>query len=152
MGRIFFTIWNNFSKINVSVKDVGRIIGGKVQYNIDQGIFQNACAIRMSYALNYSGITINRSPRWATSSGKDKKWYIFKVADLISFIEANLGKPDITIKSNIDIKSFKDKKGLIVFNVGWDDATGHATLWNGTGCSDSCYFQQASEAMLWELK
>lgn len=83
---------------------------------------------------------------------KIKKWYIFKVADLISFIEANLGKPDITIKSNIDIKSFKDKKGLIVFNVGWDDATGHATLWNGTGCSDSCYFQQASEAMLWELK
>lgn len=57
----FVTMWTNFARINVSVKDVGKKIGGKVQYNIDQGIFQNACAIRMSYALNYSGVPVFRS-------------------------------------------------------------------------------------------
>ncbi|EMQ4855113.1 type VI secretion system amidase effector protein Tae4 [Morganella morganii] len=148
----FFSMWSNFSKINVSVKEVGSKIGGKVQYNIDKGIFENACAIRMSYALNYSGTNVNRSSRWATSSGNDKKWYIYKVVDLISFLEHTFGKPDITIKSGVNMNAFKNKKGIIVFNVGWRDATGHATLWNGTDCSDSCYFQQAGEAMLWELK
>ena len=43
-----------------ALNEVGKKIGGKVQYNIDQGIFQNACAIRMSYALNYSGVPVFR--------------------------------------------------------------------------------------------
>ncbi|WP_195432895.1 type VI secretion system amidase effector protein Tae4 [Morganella morganii] len=147
----FVTMWTNFARINVSVKEVGKKIGGKVQYNIDQGIFQNACAIRMSYALNYSGVPVSRSPRWATSSGADKKWYIFKVADLIDFLESALGAPDMTAKSKKEMEAFQGKKGLVVFNVSWEDATGHATLWDGSGCSDTCYYQSASEAKLWIL-
>ena len=46
------------SKVN-SVSAVGTHIGGKVDHNINnltpaQGKFENACAIRMSYALNNS--------------------------------------------------------------------------------------------------
>ncbi|WP_435343159.1 T6SS effector amidase Tae4 family protein [Morganella morganii] len=47
--------------------------------------------------------------------------------------------------------SFSGKKGLVVFNVSREDATGHATLWDGSGCSDTCYYQSASEAKLWIL-
>ena len=50
-----------YDDIGKSVPAVGKLIGGKVNYNINnltpaQGQFQNACAIRMSYVLNQSGI------------------------------------------------------------------------------------------------
>jgi len=65
---------NEFAKINVGVSEVGKIIGGKVDYNINQltlqqGRFENACAIRMSYALNNSGLEIPHIPSH-TVSGK----------------------------------------------------------------------------------
>lgn len=148
----FETMWANFARINVSVKEVGNRIGGKVQYNIDQGIFQNACAIRMSYALNYSGVPIQPDSRWDTSSGADKKRYIFKVSHLIKFLKSTLGNPDITVKSKADMSALQGEKGLVVFNVSWSDATGHATLWDGSGCSDKCYYESASEVKLWILK
>lgn len=149
----FKTMWTNFQYVNVSVKEVGKKIGGKVQQNIDSEIFQNACAIRMSYALNYSGFPINRDSRWSTSSGADKKWYIFKVTDLIRFLECNFGKPDIITKSTTNMSQFSGVKGLLVFNVSiWSDASGHATLWDGSKCSDHCYFDDANEVKMWKLK
>ena len=46
-----------YEKSGKTVSGVGKTIGGKVDYNInsltpEQGAFQNACAIRMSYVLN----------------------------------------------------------------------------------------------------
>ncbi len=47
----------------------------------------------------------------------------------------------------------KAKKGIIFFEVDeWDDASGNATLWDGTICSDKCYFPLSKKVMLWELK
>ena len=41
-----------FSEVkDLSVSEVGEKIGGKVKLNIKNGTFQNACAIRMSYAF-----------------------------------------------------------------------------------------------------
>lgn len=68
----FNVVRSNFNKINVSVAEVGKIIREKVQANIDAGTFTNACAIRMSYTLNYSGIHIIRNTTWRTLSGADK--------------------------------------------------------------------------------
>ena len=39
---------------NKSAKDVFAEIGGKVKLNYDIGVFKNACATRISRALNYS--------------------------------------------------------------------------------------------------
>ncbi|WP_281257537.1 T6SS effector amidase Tae4 family protein [Mixta gaviniae] len=48
---------------------------------------------------------------------------------------------------------FKGLNGILIFIVdSWSDASGHATLWNGSLCSDHCYFPQASKAALWVLK
>lgn len=50
------------------------------------------------------------------------------------------------------------KKGIILFVVsGWPDATGHATLWNGSACYDHCYFNEpgarykTDKANFWSL-
>ncbi len=154
----FQTMWHNFIAVygDGSVPSVGKKIGGKVQENIDLGVkdpkagFTNACAIRMSYSLNNSGSLIPRGI-WKTVSGGDKKQYIYRVSDLSKYLTNTFGKPDTTVKSPKP-SDFAGVKGILVFGVQWSDATGHATLWNGSTCSDHCYFPVASEASIWLLK
>ena len=67
---------------DLTIKELGDKIGGKVKQNIDGGFFTNTCAIRMSYALNYAGLEIENSDDISVSSGSDKKWYIYRVKDL----------------------------------------------------------------------
>ena len=141
----FTRIWAFFSEINVPVKDVGKKIGGNVQANIESGVFQNACPIRMSYALNKVGILIPSGKKFAVVSGADKKQYMYRVNDMIQFLEETLGKPDITIKSPKE-SDFKGKRGIIVFSgSGWSNARGHVTLWDGATCSDACHFMASPE-------
>jgi hypothetical protein len=154
---MFQTMWHHFVAIygNGSVPNVGEKIGGKVRENIELGIkdpkagFTNACAIRMSYSLNNSGVLISRGA-WKTVSGGDKRQYIYRVSDLIKYLTLTFGKPDKTVK-NPKPSDFAGKKGILVFGVQWSDATGHATLWNGITCSDRCYFPVAAEASIWLL-
>ncbi|MFT6449680.1 MAG: hypothetical protein ACJAW8_002047 [Oleispira sp.] len=149
----FREIYNDIGK---TVPAVGKAIGGKVNYNINsltpaQGAFQNACAIRMSYVLNKTGIKI---PYMAgkTVSGEKGNWYLYKVRDLIDFLYKTLGEPNVTIE-NPTISKFKEYKGILVFDVDqWTDATGHATIWSGAHCSDKCYFPISKKAYLWTLK
>ena len=141
---------------NGTVESVGKKIGGKVQQNIELGVkdpmlgFTNACAIRMSYSLNYSKVIVTRGS-WKTVSGADRKWYIYRLSDLLKFLEHSFGKPDKTVK-NPKPNDFVGIKGILVFDVNWNDATGHATLWDGISCSDHCYFPIALEASIWILK
>ena len=147
---------NEFAKINISVSDVGKKIGGKVDYNINkltkqQGRFENACAIRMSYALNNSGLRIPHIPSH-TVSGKNGNWYIYKVKSLIQYLTKVWGKPDITI-SQATAGQLSSFKGVLVFDVeGWSDASGHATIWDGATCSDKCYFTQSKRVYGWKLE
>lgn len=146
----FASMFASFQRVKSSVDDVGKHIGGKVGVNIAGGIFTNACAIRISYALNNSGAPVSRGV-WATSSGGDGKWYLYRVNDLVPYLTQKFGPPDLTVNAPTP-QSFAGKQGIIVFKVSqWSDATGHATLWNGNTCSDACYFPESSEAMLWVL-
>ena len=141
----FNKAWPHFSEINVSVKEVGRKIGGYVQINIESGIFQNACPIRMSYVLNRCGILIPKGKKYAVVSGKDSKQYMYRVNDMISYLQEVLGAPDITIKPPKQ-SDFAGKKGIIVFSgSGWSNARGHVTLWNGLVCSDACHFMSSPD-------
>lgn len=160
MRPSFGAAWNKFLEIRVDVSDVGNKIGGKVQDNISSGIFQNACPIRMSYVLNYTGISIPLRDKYKVVSGGDKKYYIYRVNDMVDFLKSRFGKPDIIVQ-NPQPDSFYGKQGIIVFEgVGWSNAVGHVTLWNGNVCSDDCHFIGSpdngtfvpSKASLWILK
>lgn len=112
-------------------------IGGHVKHNIDTGTFTNACPMRMSYALNYNGFVISFA-KDKTSSGADHKWYYYRVADLKQLLFDLFGEPDLR---GTERKTFIGKKGIMYFDVeGWNDATGHITLWDGNDCADHCYF------------
>jgi hypothetical protein len=152
-------MWSHFSAIygDGNTASVGKKIGGKVQQNIETGLshtdagFKNACAIRMSYSLNYSGVQVGTG-EWATVSGADKKLYIYRVKDLLKYLQTNFGEADKTVNSPKPI-DFEGMKGILVFNVsGWSNASGHATLWDGRTCSDHCHFPISREASIWLLK
>ena len=116
-----------------------------------QGRFENTCAIRMSYALNNSGLKIPHIPSH-TVSGKNGNWYIYKVKSLIQYLTKVWGKPDITI-SQASAGQLSSFKGVLVFDVeGWTDASGHATIWDGAACSDKCYFTQSKRVYGWKLE
>jgi hypothetical protein len=154
----FGIVWQHFIAIygDGSVLSVGKKIGGKVNENIELGVkdpkagFTNACAIRMSYSLSNAGVHIPQGA-WRTVSGGDGRQYIYRVLDLIKFLNKTFGKPDKTVK-NPRPSDFSGINGILLFSVRWGDATGHATLWNGNACSDHCHFPVATEASIWNLK
>jgi hypothetical protein len=160
----FQLAWKIYSLMNVNVQSVGKRIGGKVKENIDipekeQGKWTNACAVRMSLILNNTGFPIKQG-KYPTVSGKMGGFYIYRLNDLISYLNDVLGEPDIVVNRIPTPDDFSLMKGiLIVTGNGRGDANGHATLWNGSTCSDACHLAgdeaninfKPLKAMLWAL-
>lgn len=137
----FKKAWVAFLAVRLPVSDVGKKIGGFVQKNIDMpyGGFENACPIRISYVLNKTGFPIKKNPKYPSVSGADNKQYIYRVNDMMSYLEHTFGKPDKTVKLP-KLSDFAHMKGIIVVKGhGWNNAKGHVTLWDGTKCSDTCH-------------
>ena len=135
-------------------------IGGKVKLNYDIGVFNNACATRVSKALNgssgthliqyFKDISPNGKMESQVSSGKNKHWYIFRVKVLTKYLTKKYGQPIESDPSNYKEK-LKGKKGIIIFQVlGWGDATGHADLWDGSNCLWKGYGDLSNEVLFWE--
>ncbi|AKU70285.1 type VI secretion system amidase effector protein Tae4 [Prevotella fusca] len=151
MAKISYaTLSFYFSKVkNLNPSQVGTFIGGKVEANIKANIFRNACAIRLSYAFNYSGLRISRLDG-SVSSGKDRRWYLYRVEDVKKFVRRRIG--GTPIKGHC-AEDFKGKKGIIVFSdCCWSDATGHVDLFNGKEVEGSAYFNECGTVVLYELK
>jgi len=172
----FKSLWEPYKFVDqrVTAKEVYKIIGGNVWEQYLEGksnnnpYFENSCALRLSYAFNKGVFTIpskvNIFPnpkdiqRWR---GGDNKAYIFRVNDMIRWVQKEFGNPDIEIDTyGKDVSNqLAGKKGIIIFTVkGWSNATGHVTLWDGSTCGDHCYFTHANstaitiKVQLWELK
>lgn len=139
----FNMAWAAFLAVRKSVGEVGKMIGGKVQENIElpagQGKFENACPIRMSYVLNTTGFPIPKSSMYSTVSGADRRQYMYKEPDMMAYLARTFGKPEKTVKSPKP-SDFANMKGIIVVKGhGWNNAVGHVTLWDGSKCSDACH-------------
>jgi len=134
-------------------------IGGRFKGLYLNPGYQNTCAVRMSYALNRSGLKLAAAPSPGGSiPGADGYQYWIRVSDLkqhlakrfrgadeelqLSPISASLiGENDAisrqfkervkTAQAWLDTKLAR-RNGIVVFEVsGWGDASGHFTLWNG---------------------
>ncbi|WP_279027136.1 type VI secretion system amidase effector protein Tae4 [Gibbsiella quercinecans] len=161
----FISAWTAAKRIydpNDPISKVKSVIGGAVKRNFEipvaSGGWENSCAVRMSYVLNYTGHSIPRLGD-KTVSGADRKWYFYRVRDLIDYLNKIWGKPDLIIDyPQLPIEQLKNRNGVILFEVsGWYDAGGHATFWDGRLCSDHCYFNgtggnyTTKQANFWEL-
>ncbi|MGR6838828.1 T6SS effector amidase Tae4 family protein [Aliivibrio wodanis] len=105
--------------------------------------YANACALRISWAFNYGGYKIPSGTIFSGRNiyrvkGEDELPYILRVEDIIFFIKNKWGDPEIDNIDFLDIsRKLSGKKGIIIYTIsGWDDASGHVTLWNGNGVED----------------
>jgi RHS repeat-associated protein len=134
--------------------DVYALVGGAVlkEHLRDPEAYANACALRVSRALNYSGAEIRKEyPK--TLSGSDGKWYYFNLLDFVAFLTRYFGPPDIKKSKPARTLDFLGKRGIIIFDTrgAWPNATGHADLWTGAGCAWECYFPLSNEVSLWKM-
>ena len=85
----------------------------------------------MSYAFNKAGVKIPYIEKETVSGEGKTDWYIFRVRKFKDFLD---GKKYNKISSDKTKKltPFKDKKGIIVFDINFKDATGHVDLFNGS--------------------
>jgi hypothetical protein len=136
--NVFKNYPKNSSGGDLDVSNVCALIGGELS---NSGI-TNACAIRVSRALNYSGITIPEIVG-QTKKGGDGKNYFLYASHLKNWLSKVLGPPDIHKKVSeigIDPSKYYDhligiqNRGIYIMKPKSAEsfgATGHATLWGG---------------------
>ena len=158
-GRI--PTYDSLSKAFASVAHekssvVYEMIGGKVLLNHKNQpkVFEDACALRISVALNSIGYTISYQ-KDKTLSGdinNDKKneWYYYKVADVKDFIERKFGHFS---KIN-SLKDIKGRKGFIYYGAcEWRRGIGeHIDLYDGTTVESHDYSNRCNEIYFVEIK
>lgn len=156
------------------------VVGDEVaQAQIDHPLLtQNGCALKVSRALNYSGVTIPFIPTTSTMpgtlQGADGKYYFLNAQALIIWMKKTFGttnNPNYIHKDLDDYqgsdnqygKGFKadvlSKKGIFAMfpidpgpqNLGGFGASGHCDKFDGVDCKAGCYFQDAAEIFFWEL-
>ncbi|WP_165390871.1 T6SS effector amidase Tae4 family protein [Pseudoduganella lutea] len=134
-------------------------ICGKFVKLYEHPAYLNTCAVRMSFALNRSGLKLGKSPSAGGSvQGGDGFLYWIRVTDLkvelanrfkgadeelnlpqipASMLDDNaamskLFKERVAIAKEFIKNKLARRSGIIVFDVsGWGDASGHFTLWDG---------------------
>ncbi len=115
-----------------SSQQVKQAIGG----GVDADFITNTCAVRLSRALNYCpGHAIPKLVTLLTVTGADHKRYGLRVKEMQRFLKRRYSQPTVVEAATngvIDKTKFLNKTGIITFDVvGWEDATGHFTLWDG---------------------
>lgn len=144
-------------------------VGGTVlaMYNSSPGNYQNTCALRVSKALNYSGITIGPGP--GRFQGADGKYYFLGASTLAAWLKLTFGTP--TGSNHLTGAQggaggtyfpglVSGKKGIYVMlpvNQGCSGgfcASGHVDIINNGICDGGCYFGAeggVQDIFIWEL-
>lgn len=127
---------------------VASMIGGKIKLNYDSGTFSNFCAIRVSRSLNLAGHQIPYI-KDQVSSGSDGRWYIYRVRVLTKYLEEQYGKGEV-VQPVKHKDALKGRRGIIIFEVAvWNNASGHADLWDDQKCLWQGYADVASTIRFW---
>lgn len=146
-------------------KQVYELVGGHMwdAHKIGNPNYQNACAIRISRALNYSGKPIpifkNKIGAQKSEKGKDNLNYILDASSLLAYmLKSYSDNPPLHLVNKTPVEYLKALKGkwgiyiMIPKNSSSFGASGHADFFSQTGCLSMCYFSDAAEIYFWELK
>jgi hypothetical protein len=147
--------------------EVYALVGGQIfaMYQSNPEKFKNACALRISRALNYSGVQIPNVPN-STFAGGDGKYYFLSAARLFNWMVKTFGTSSAIILSRSDggadgslfQAQLAGNKGIYIMQAAYPGefhATGHASLFDGNQCiSNHCYFNArggVEKIILWKL-
>lgn len=121
----------------LSAEAVYKKIGGNVykNYLANPTAFANACALRISYALNMLGANyeIAYQKDHTISSDIDgdgqKEWFYYRVTDIIKYLDNTFG--DFSKINSLD--SISGEEGFLLYDdCNWSDASGHVDFWDGS--------------------
>jgi hypothetical protein len=148
-------MFSNFPNENAWA--VYKLIGGEVfdLHSADPTKYANACALRVSRALNYSGSPIPKVN--GTFKGADGKNYFMSSDKLLEWMKKpeNFGNADIFMKGKVDESKLDGRQGIYIMQPTSPrefGALGHATLYDRFGCLDNCHISDAYTIYFWELK
>jgi hypothetical protein len=122
-------------------------LGGEWPSKVNDPAYANTCAVRLSIALKKSGATL---PVKDGIEGNGSP-VIFKVQTMGTAMTRLFGpstwgmskQPGTAIKAS-DLPRFP---GIVVYHVGWKDATGHFDLWTGNGFVGNGNFSDIADGM-----
>lgn len=140
---------------NVAAEDVYNLIGGEILANhiADHDNYKNACALRVSRALNYSGVTIPSytnpvTGKHVTQTGNDGKNYFLSAKELNAWMKKTFGAPTYHFTkaqggpngTNFPglLANIKGIYSMISSSAHW--GSGHADLINNADCDIGCHF------------
>lgn len=135
---------------------VKKSVGGEV----DAAWVVNTCAVRMSRGLNESGVPVPaKFAGLLTLKGGDGKRYALRVAEVRKWLPSALGAADFDLRKKagvvFDQTSLAAFKGIVAFDIHFNDATGHLDAWDGKVFSHEYasvdYWNRASRITLWKL-
>jgi hypothetical protein len=148
----FDDLFENYAGDEESSDDFRKRIGGQA----DNPQITNTCTLRMSEAFNGAGQPIPHAHKgMITVRGGDKHFYAIRVAEFKRYMLDHYGPPDIVrgppagAKEGVLRDAFAHLMGVICFEVHFNDATGHFTLWDGTDAVHGDYFDRAFRVSLW---
>lgn len=132
-----------------------KLIGGET---LDKDI-TNTCTIRMSHAMNLSGAPVPHFWQKVTNrQGKNKLFYIIRVVNFRAWMEHMFGPPDLVFNKTAGEKfqrhRIEGNYGVVAFDIGFNDATGHFDLWFGDKFSHEDnggqdYLTRARQISMW---
>jgi uncharacterized membrane protein YgcG len=150
----------------MAAADVYALVGGPILdlYNSDPAKYGNACALRVSRALNYSGVTIP-SIFNETYQGGDGKFYFLSAAKLYAWMMRTFGTANAIVVDKSQggtngsnfLSHLYGNQGVYIMQASYPGqfrATGHATIFTGTSCLGNCYFDAkggVEKVVLWKL-
>jgi hypothetical protein len=149
--------------------NVYKLVGGSLlsahnspDVNISKN-YQNACAIRVSRALNYTTkkipIFYDNDGKQRTQKGGDNLNYILDAASLLSYMQKTFkNNPPLKLvgQTPSQVKASLNGKWGIYIMIPKDRtafrASGHADFWSYSGCLTDDYLDSAKQIYFWELK
>ncbi len=141
-------------------------VGGNVLSKYNQGA-RNTCALRVSRAFNYAGISIPEI-NGVTIKGADNKNYFLVAKNLLSWMKSTFGTPtgDNLLNgaqggvNGVNFPNLLNGKQGIYIMIPTDsssngfDASGHADIYFDNECDGECYFSATggvNKIYFWEL-
>jgi len=152
-------------------EDVYNLVGGTVRALMPAS--KNACAVRVSRALLYSGVNIPYIQDH-TFLGADGKYYFLSAAKLYNWLRKTFGQPNLSLSQSqggprgVNFPSLlAGHKGIYLMQPNYPaqfKASGHSSLYTGNSCithncdgtsNNGCYFDPQGglhKISLWELQ
>lgn len=110
-------------------------------------MYNNACALRISYALNFSSANIpyeaNKTLSGDANNDGTNEWYYYKIADLMNYLNSTYSQcesyeVEASTTNAVIPSEIKGRTGIICYqecrwleNENTNTATGHIDIWNG---------------------